>query len=135
MTNIERGEIDLTIDSEGSKYHGRTFTLKLSMNAAVAVEQKTKKRIGQLYQEASALGFESIRYIVWALLQKHHGKEFKTEVEVGDLMVIRDCGAYAAVMGSNYLRRPLPPEVLVDGDAWRVTRRRQTLDDLLALED
>jgi diaminopimelate decarboxylase len=56
-------------------------------------------------------------------------------VEVGDLMVIRDCGAYAAVMGSNYLRRPLPPEVLVDGDAWRVTRRRQTLDDLLALED
>jgi diaminopimelate decarboxylase len=56
-------------------------------------------------------------------------------VEVGDLMVIRDCVAYAAVMGSNYLRRPLPPEVLVDGDAWRVTRRRQTLDDLLALED
>ena len=56
-------------------------------------------------------------------------------VEVGDLVVIRDCGAYAAVMGSNYLRRPLPPEVLVDGDSWRVTRRRQTLDDMLALED
>jgi diaminopimelate decarboxylase len=55
-------------------------------------------------------------------------------VEVGDLMAIRDAGAYGAVMGSNYLRRPLPPEVLVDGDAWRVIRRRQTLDDLLALE-
>ena len=68
----------------------------------------------------------------------HHpprGRRLIPPVEVGDLMVIRDCGAYAAVMGSNYLRRPLPPEVLVDGDAWRVTRRRQTLDDLLALED
>jgi len=55
-------------------------------------------------------------------------------VEVGDLVVIRDCGAYSAVMGSNYLRRPLPPEVMVDGAGWRVTRRRQTLEDMLALE-
>ena len=55
-------------------------------------------------------------------------------MEVGDLVVIRDCGAYSAVMGSNYLRRPLPPEVLVDGGHWRVIRRRQTLEDMLALE-
>lgn len=55
-------------------------------------------------------------------------------VDVGDLVVIRDAGAYSAAMGSNYLRRPLPPEVMVDGDSWRVTRRRQTLDDMLALE-
>jgi len=48
--------------------------------------------------------------------------------------VIRDSGAYAAAMGSNYLRRPLPPEVLTEGTTWRVTRRRQTLDDMLALE-
>jgi diaminopimelate decarboxylase len=56
-------------------------------------------------------------------------------VEVGDLMVVRDVGAYGAVMGSTYLRRPLPPEVLVDGGQWRVIRRRQTLDDMLRLED
>ena len=37
-------------------------------------------------------------------------------------------------MGHTYLRRPLPPEVLFDGDSWRVIRRRQTLDELLALE-
>ncbi len=55
-------------------------------------------------------------------------------VEVGDLVVVRDSGAYAAAMGSNYLRRPLPPEVLTEGTTWRVTRRRQTLDDMLALE-
>ena len=56
-------------------------------------------------------------------------------VEVGDLMMIRDAGAYGAVMASTYLRRPLPPEVLVDNGAWRVIRRRQTLDDMLKLEE
>ncbi|HXG88061.1 MAG TPA: diaminopimelate decarboxylase [Vicinamibacterales bacterium] len=56
-------------------------------------------------------------------------------VDVGDLMVVRDVGAYGAVMGSTYLRRPLPPEILVDAGAWRVIRRRQTLDDMLRLED
>jgi len=57
-----------------------------------------------------------------------------TPLAVGDLVAIRDAGAYGAVMASNYNRRPLPPEVLVDNGAWRVIRRRQTLDDLLALE-
>ena len=56
-------------------------------------------------------------------------------VEVGDLMMVRDVGAYGAVMASTYLRRPLPPEVLADGGRWRVIRRRQTLDDMLRLEE
>jgi diaminopimelate decarboxylase len=55
-------------------------------------------------------------------------------VEVGDVVVVRDVGAYGAVMGHTYLRRPLPPEVLIDGAEWRVIRRRQTLDELLSLE-
>ena len=55
-------------------------------------------------------------------------------LDVGDLVAIRDAGAYGAVMASNYNRRPMPAEVLVDADAWRVIRRRQTVDDLLALE-
>jgi diaminopimelate decarboxylase len=37
-------------------------------------------------------------------------------------------------MASNYNRRPLPAEVLVDGSQWRVIRRRQTVDDMLRLE-
>jgi diaminopimelate decarboxylase len=58
-------------------------------------------------------------------------------VEVGDLIAIRDAGAYGAVMASNYNRRPMPAEVLVDstgGGSWRVIRRRQTVADLIALE-
>lgn len=53
---------------------------------------------------------------------------------VGDLMAVLDTGAYGAVMASNYNRRPLPAEVLVDGGRWTVIRRRQTIDDILALE-
>jgi diaminopimelate decarboxylase len=53
---------------------------------------------------------------------------------VGDLVALLDAGAYGSVMASNYLRHPLAPEVLVDDGAWSVIRRRQTLDDLLALE-
>ena len=52
----------------------------------------------------------------------------------GDLVAIRDAGAYGSVMASNYNRRPLPAEVLVDAGKWRVIRRRQTVDDQLALE-
>lgn len=55
-------------------------------------------------------------------------------VEVGDLLLVRDVGAYGAVMAHTYLRRPLSPEVMVERGEWRVIRRRQTLDELLALE-
>ena len=52
----------------------------------------------------------------------------------GDLLAIRDAGAYGSAMASNYNRRPLPAEVLVDDGQWRVIRRRQTIEDQLALE-
>ena len=55
-------------------------------------------------------------------------------LEVGDLVAIRDTGAYGSAMASNYNRRPLPAEVMVDEGEWRVIRRRQTVDDMLALE-
>jgi diaminopimelate decarboxylase len=51
-----------------------------------------------------------------------------------DVVAIRDAGAYGAAMASNYNRRPLPAEVLVDAGSWRVIRRRQTVEDQLALE-
>jgi diaminopimelate decarboxylase len=55
-------------------------------------------------------------------------------VEVGDLIAVLDAGAYGFVMASNYNRRRFPAEVLVDGGAWRVIRRRQTFEDLFATE-
>jgi diaminopimelate decarboxylase len=55
-------------------------------------------------------------------------------IEVGDYLAVRDVGAYGSAMASNYNRRPLPAEVLVDGGAWEIIRRRQTVKDLLSLE-
>jgi len=56
------------------------------------------------------------------------------DLQVDDLVAILDTGAYGAVMASNYNRRFLAPEVLVDDSRWTIIRRRQTLDDVLALE-
>jgi diaminopimelate decarboxylase len=61
-------------------------------------------------------------------------------VEVGDLLIVKDAGAYGSVMSSNYNRRPTAAEVLVDRpspsgalaqEGGRLIRRRQTIDDLL----
>jgi diaminopimelate decarboxylase len=56
------------------------------------------------------------------------------EARVGDVMVFHDAGAYGAAMSSNYNSRPLAAEVLIDGDRFRLIRRRQTIEDLLLLE-
>jgi diaminopimelate decarboxylase len=55
-------------------------------------------------------------------------------LEVRDRVALLDAGAYGSAMASNYNRHQLPPEVLVDGDRWTVIRRRQSIDDMLALE-
>ncbi len=55
-------------------------------------------------------------------------------VSPGDYLVLHDTGAYGASMSSNYNSRPLIPEVLFDGGEAREIRRRQTIQELLALE-
>jgi diaminopimelate decarboxylase len=54
--------------------------------------------------------------------------------KAGDLFAVLDAGAYGSVMASNYNRRPLPAEVMVQDGRSCVIRRRQTIDDILALE-
>ncbi|PQV53878.1 diaminopimelate decarboxylase [Paraburkholderia sp. BL21I4N1] len=54
--------------------------------------------------------------------------------EIGDFVVFQNAGAYGAAMSSNYNSRPLAPEVLLENGQPRVIRRRQTLDELIALE-
>ncbi|MCZ6569892.1 MAG: diaminopimelate decarboxylase [Deltaproteobacteria bacterium] len=50
-------------------------------------------------------------------------------VEPGDLVVIRDAGAYGFAMASGYNGRPLVAEVMVDGSRAELIRRRQTLEE------
>jgi diaminopimelate decarboxylase len=52
----------------------------------------------------------------------------------GELVVIRDTGAYGAVMASGYNSRPLIAEVLVRGSGFSVVRARQEIAAMLAQE-
>jgi len=51
-----------------------------------------------------------------------------------DLLAIFTAGAYGFAMSSQYNARPRAAEVLVDGAAFRVIRRRETYEDLIAAE-
>jgi len=52
----------------------------------------------------------------------------------GDLLAVFSAGAYGFVMASQYNSRPRPPEVLVEGEQWKIIRRRETFEDLVAAE-
>lgn len=56
------------------------------------------------------------------------------KVKGGDYLVVMSAGAYGFVMSSNYNSRPRAAEVLVEGDQIFLIRRRETIEDLLALE-
>lgn len=58
----------------------------------------------------------------------HLGEHRLPPVRRGDLVVIRDAGAYAASLASTYNGRPRPPQVIVEGDgSLTLARRRGTL--------
>jgi diaminopimelate decarboxylase len=52
----------------------------------------------------------------------------------GDLLAVPATGAYVLALSSNYNANPRPAAVLVDAGDARLIRRRETIDDLLALE-
>jgi diaminopimelate decarboxylase len=57
------------------------------------------------------------------------------DLAVGDVLVTPVTGAYGHSMASNYNKVPRPPVVFVRDGAARVVVRRETVVDLLALED
>ena len=95
MANVERGEVGITVTRKGEE---RDYTLKMSMNAAVTLEQKLKRKMGQLLTEASELDFTVVREMVFMLLQKHHSDEIKTVAHAGDF--IDDSGGIAVFFES-----------------------------------
>ena len=56
-------------------------------------------------------------------------------IEPGDLLAIMSAGAYGMTMASNYNTRGRAAEVLVDGDQFRLIRKREKSSDLFALEN
>lgn len=52
----------------------------------------------------------------------------------GELLCVLTAGAYGAVQAGTYNTRPLIPEVLVDGARFAVIRKRESVDDIIALD-
>ena len=55
-------------------------------------------------------------------------------VQRGDLLSIFTAGAYGFTMSSNYNARRRAAEVLVEGSDFRIIRKRESYEDLIALE-
>lgn len=62
-------------------------------------------------------------------------RRLPAHLQSGDLLAILSCGAYGFSMSSQYNSRTRPPEVLVEGDKYRIIRARETLDDLIRGEE
>ncbi len=56
------------------------------------------------------------------------------EPQRGDVLAVPATGGYVLAMSSNYNAVPRPAAVLVEAGEARLIRRRETIDDLLALE-
>jgi diaminopimelate decarboxylase len=62
------------------------------------------------------------------------GKARKLALREGDLLAVKSSGAYGFAMSSNYNSRNRAAEVMVDGAETFLARRRETIEDQLALE-
>ncbi len=52
-----------------------------------------------------------------------------------DLLVLCSAGAYGSSMSNEYNCRPMVPEVLVDGNKFKIIRRRPSFDEMMTLEN
>ncbi|TFE66752.1 diaminopimelate decarboxylase [Methylacidiphilum sp. Yel] len=57
------------------------------------------------------------------------------KVQAGDYLAICSTGAYGFSMASNYNSRPKPAEVIVSAKAVKLIRKRESYQDLVALEE
>jgi diaminopimelate decarboxylase len=58
------------------------------------------------------------------------GRNCTLTAVTGDVLAVRDVGAYGAAMMSNYNSHPRPCEVLVSGDKVELVRKRELINDL-----
>ncbi|HTG97006.1 MAG TPA: diaminopimelate decarboxylase [Burkholderiales bacterium] len=61
-------------------------------------------------------------------------KDRKLAAAAGDLLAILSSGAYAMAMSSNYNTRPRAAEILVSGGEAHLVRRRESIEELFALD-
>ena len=61
-------------------------------------------------------------------------KDRNLRIEPNDYLAFMDVGAYGSVMSSNYNSRLKPQEILVSKDVVKVIKKKESFEDLIALE-
>lgn len=87
--NPERGELTFVVK-------GKSYVLKLTMKALVALQKRTGKTFGELLTAIAKLDVEALSELVWMMLQTHHAKEFENQDSVLDF--IDQAGGFANVV-------------------------------------
>jgi diaminopimelate decarboxylase len=77
-------------------------------------ENKTLKVVGPICESGDYLSQES-----------------QLQAGEGDYIAVLGTGAYGSVMSSNYNSRARAPEILVNGDNYRLIRKRESIADLI----
>ncbi len=77
-------------------------------------ENKTLKVVGPICESGDYLSQES-----------------QLQADEGDYIAVLGAGAYGSVMSSNYNSRTRAPEILVNGDNYRLIRKRESVADLI----
>lgn len=54
-----------------------------------------------------------------------------SRVQRGELLAVKDVGAYGFSLSSNYNSRPRPAEILVDAQTYKIVRKRESYEDLI----
>ena len=57
------------------------------------------------------------------------------ECKPNDYLAVMSAGAYGMVMASNYNMRRRPPEILVDGNNYKLIRGRENYDHIIFDEE
>jgi hypothetical protein len=97
--NPGRGELDIVVARTGAdgQQTDHTYTVKLTMKAAIQVERLMKKPFREVVVAAVRGDYAAIQAVIFMSLQKYHAPEFQTMDQAGEL--IDDAGGVDAFFG------------------------------------
>lgn len=95
VANPERGEVGLKVIRGDEE---KVYILKLSINAAVAMQKELGKPLAEVVGDLEKLDVNTIRRMAFMFLQKFHKDEIKTVDQAGDL--IDDAGGIGRFLGA-----------------------------------
>jgi len=112
MANIERGEVLLVVGE-------REYTLRPTTNAIRDIERRLGKSYGQIIQALDTYDIDALTHMMFAVLQPHHAREFKTPNDVGTLIDagggINNTRIFSAAL-TEMLLANMPPKPPAGGD-------------------